>query len=188
MPGRLSPGWPPGPQFRIITELNFFCSVVNALIPTVTPAPRHRHTARPPTPSARRNYLKARPPNPHDTQKRDSELRTSMQLPGNFSKLTPMAKTDDLHRSGTPLNLRNQVLGNGAELNILRSAQGSLRPVASGINNCLRFCTMADSTPFPPSSGTIRRWSTTLDRGKLPGSTLTTSLKLQFYLDTTTHG
>ena len=92
-----------------------------------------------------------------------------MQLPGNFSKLTPMAKTDDLHRSGTPLNLRNQVLGNGAELNILRSAQGSLRPVASGINNCLRFCTMADSTAFHPSSRTIRRRIATFNTGKTFG-------------------
>ena len=101
--------------------------------------------------------------------KHNSELRTLMQLPGNFSILTHMAKIDAMRRSGAPLHLRNEFLANGAKLNILRSVQGSLRSAASGINNYIRFCTMADSTAPPPSSGSIRRWGTTSDPGKTFG-------------------
>ena len=101
--------------------------------------------------------------------KRDLELRTSMQLPGNFNKLTPMAKTDALQMSGDSIHLRNEFLENGAKLNILRTVQGSRRPVASGVNNYLRFCTMTDSTSPPPSSGTIRRWSTAFNPGETFG-------------------
>ena len=97
--------------------------------------------------------------------KRGAELRTFPQLPDNFNKLTPMAQTDALQRSGASLHLRNEFLENGEKLNIMRTVQGSARSVASGINNYLRFCTMADSTPFPPSSGTIRRWITTFNTG-----------------------
>ena len=105
--------------------------------------------------------------------KRDSELLTLMQLPGNFNKLTPMAKTDAIQRSGAPIQLRNEFLEDGANLNILRSVRGSLRSVASGINNYIRFCTMTDSTASPPSSGTIRRRSTTFNTGKTFGLYIT---------------
>ena len=102
-------------------------------------------------------------------RKRDIELRTLMRHPDNFSKLTPMAKTDALRMSGESPHLRTEFLANGAKLNILRTVRGCLRSVASGINNYIRFFTMADSTPFPPSSGTVRRWSTTFNRGETFG-------------------
>ena len=92
-----------------------------------------------------------------------------MQLPDNYSKLTPMAKTDALGKSGAPQHLVNEFLDNGAKLDILRSAQGSLRSVASGINNYRRFCTLAKSTAFPASTGTVRRWITTFNPGKTYG-------------------
>ena len=71
--------------------------------------------------------------------KRDAELRTLMQLPGNFNKLTPMAKTDALFQSRASQHLKDEFLENGAKLNTIRAVQGSLRSVASGINNYLRY-------------------------------------------------
>ena len=82
--------------------------------------------------------------------KRDLELRTSLQLPDNFKKLTPMAKTDALQKSGASLRLRDEFMENGSKLTILRAVQGSLLSVSVGINNYLRFCTMADSKSPPP--------------------------------------
>ena len=101
--------------------------------------------------------------------KRDSELRKITQLPGNFTKLTPMGKTETLSRPGEAQRLVNEFLDNGDKLNILRSAQVSLRSVASGINYYLRFCTMADSAAFPPSTGTIRRRGATFNAGETFG-------------------
>ena len=95
--------------------------------------------------------------------KRDSELRTLVQLPGNFDRLTPMAKTDALFPSRASRRLKDEFLENGAKLNMLRAVQGSIRSVASGINNYLRYCTTNNATPFPPSTRTIRRWSTTFN-------------------------
>ena len=60
--------------------------------------------------------------------KRDTGLRATMQLPDNFNKLTPMAKTDSLQKSGASPHLRNEFLENGDKLNILRTVQYSLRP------------------------------------------------------------
>ena len=99
-------------------------------------------------------------------EKRDSELRTLMKLPGNYNKLTPMSKTEALRRSGAPRRWVNGFLGNGDKLNIMRHAQVSLRSAASGVNNYIRLCTMADSTASPPSTGTFHRRSTTLNIGK----------------------
>ena len=101
--------------------------------------------------------------------KRDSELRTLMQLPGNLNKLTPEAKADALQNRGASLHLLNEFPENGSKLNMLRAVQGSPRSVASSVNNYIRFCTMADSTSFPPSSGTIRRWIATCNPGKTFG-------------------
>ena len=53
-------------------------------------------------------------------------------------------------RPAAPQPLVSEFLDNGTKLNILRSAQGVLLSLASGINNYPRFCTMADSTAFPP--------------------------------------
>ena len=113
--------------------------------------------------------LKNKTVEPTGYMERDSELHTLMQLPGNFNKLTPMEKTDALQKSGGSLHLRNELLENGAKLNILRTVQGSLRSVASGISNYLRFCTVTDSTSPPPSSGTIRKWIATFNPGETFG-------------------
>ena len=83
--------------------------------------------------------------------------------------LTPMGQTEALGRSGVPQHLRNECMGNGAKLNILRSVQGSLRSVASGINKYIRFCTLTGPTAFPPSSGTIRRRGATFNAGETYG-------------------
>ena len=99
-------------------------------------------------------------------KKRDTELRALLQLPDNFDRLTPMAKTDALYISRASQHLKDEFFENGAKLNMLRAVQGSLRSVASGINNYLRYCTTNNATPFPPSTGTIRRWSTTFNPGK----------------------
>ena len=105
-----------------------------------------------------------------------------MQLPGNFNKLTPMAKTEALIRPGAPQHLSYEFLDNGAKLNIMRSVQGSLRSVASGVNNYPRFCTLTDSTAFPPSSGTTLRWITTFNPGKTYGLAINRALKAAILL------
>ena len=98
--------------------------------------------------------------------KRDTELRSLLQLPDTFERLTPLAKTNALHMSRASQHLKDEFFENGAKLNMLRAVQGSLRSVASGINNYLRYCATNNATPFPPSIGTVRRWSTTFNPGK----------------------
>ena len=85
-----------------------------------------------------------------------TRLRNLTQLPGNFDKLTPMAKTEALNRPGAPQHMVNEFMDSGARLNIL-PAHGPIRSVAPGIHNYARFCAMADSAAFPPSTGAIRR-------------------------------
>ena len=65
---------------------------------------------------------------PDGYEKRDSELRTLIQLPDNYTKLTPMTKTEALCWSGAP---RRRI--HGYKLNIMSSVQGSIRSVESGV-------------------------------------------------------
>ena len=101
--------------------------------------------------------------------RRDTELRTLMQLPDNYNKLTPMAKTDALGKSGATQRLVIEFLDNGGKLNIRCSAQSSLRSAASGVNNYIRFRTLTNSTAFPPSTGTVRPRSATFNPGETYG-------------------
>ena len=80
-----------------------------------------------------------------------------------------MAKTESLCRSGAPKRLVNEFLDNGSKRNILRSAQGAIRPLASGISNYIRFCTLAASAAFPPSTGSVRRWVASFKPGETFG-------------------
>ena len=153
-PGKPRKGWPLGPQLRSSTESNRFGNVPKCFTAYGNSGPSL--PARNPTADSLSAVAlrKNKTIDPTCYVKLGSELRTVMQLPGNFNKLTPMAKTDALQKSGEFLRLRNEFPENGAKLHILRSVQGSRLSVSSGINNYLRFCTMTDSTSPPPSSGT----------------------------------
>ena len=80
-----------------------------------------------------------------------------------------MAKTDTLGRPGAPRRLLIEYLGDGAKLNILRSAQGPLRSAASGINNYIRLCKLKAAAAFPSSKKEIRRLVATFDHGETFG-------------------
>ena len=120
--------------------------------------------------------------------KSDTELRTLMQLPGNFNKLTPMAKTDALFHSRASQHLKGEFLENGAKLNMPWAAQGSLRSVASGINNYLRYCTTNNATPFPPRPGPSEGGAPPSTLVKHTRYILTTSARPRSYSATTTPG
>ena len=148
--------------------LKSYGNVPNASQKMVIPAHRRRLAARKLTPP--RHWTPENKTTERDGYaKRDSGLLLLMQLPDRYTKLAPMAKTDALGRPGAPQHLVNEFVDNGAKLNILRPAQGSLRSVASGINNCIRICTLTDPATFPPSMGTIRRRITTPNTGKTFG-------------------
>ena len=97
---------------------------------------------------------------------RRPEIRNLTQLPGNSTKLTQMAKTEALSRSGATRLLVGELPGNGDKLNIIRPSQGPIRSVAAGVRNYLRFCTMTDSAALPPSTGKIRRRIATFKTGE----------------------
>ena len=99
----------------------------------------------------------------------DRRLRGLLDLPPNFDRLTPMGKTNALALCGAPKHLLEEFMDNRAKLNLLRSVKGSLRSVASGIANYLRYCNTNNYRPFPPSTGTVRKWSSTFNPGKTYG-------------------
>ena len=102
-----------------------------------------------------------------------------MQLPDNYNKLTPMEKTDALGKSGAPQHQVSEFLDNGDKPNILRSVQASLRLVASGINNYLRFCTLTHSTDSRPRRGPSAGGAQPSTPAKPTGSISITSEKRQ---------
>ena len=98
--------------------------------------------------------------------KRLSALKEALDLPKNFDLLKPTKRTDALATCGAPDHMITDFLDATARVNILRSVQGSLRSVASGLNSYLRFCALRTIPPFPVTPTTVRRWSSTFGAGK----------------------
>ena len=94
-------------------------------------------------------------------------LKEALDLPDNFDRLKPAARATALATCGAPAHMTLEFLDIGARINILRSVQGSLRSVASGLNSYLRFCGAFEIPPFPVTTQSARRWSATF----LPGKT-----------------
>ena len=53
-----------------------------------------------------------------------------------------------------------------ARINVLRSAKGPLRCVASGMNSYLRFCSLLLIPTFPATPASARRWGAVFHLGK----------------------
>ena len=94
-------------------------------------------------------------------------LKEALDLPDNFDLLKPAARAGFLAACGAPDRLALEFLDLGARANVLRSAQGSLRSVASGLNSYLRFCGIFSIPPFPATTQSARRWGAAF----LPGKT-----------------
>ena len=98
--------------------------------------------------------------------KRRTALLRGLGLPANFESLTPLAKTNALATCGAPEHLISEFLDTSDRINILRSVQGSLRSVASGVNSYLRFCNLLSIPPFPVSTACASRWSACFNPGE----------------------
>ena len=99
----------------------------------------------------------------------DRRLLESLCLPPNFGKLTPSDKTNAIALCGAPSHISTEFMDNRAKLNVIRSVNGSLRPVADGASTYIRFCKMAENRPSRPSSGIIRKWSSSFNPGQAFG-------------------
>ena len=90
----------------------------------------------------------------------------AMELPGEFSHLGPAAKIRCLAESSADKAQLFRFLNTGAQVNILRQVQDSLKSVASGIQCYASFCDLIQVNYFPPSTDTVLRWSTLFSPGR----------------------
>ena len=97
---------------------------------------------------------------------RRNDLMVQLGLPANFDTLMPVAKTFALGACGAPEHLVTEFMDTSARINILRTVQGSLRSVASGLNSYLRFCNTFSIIPFPVTPCSARRWGAVFHPGK----------------------
>ena len=83
-------------------------------------------------------------------------LRGALGLPSDFDDLSPMNRTHALalaQAGGQDCRTFPKAAG---KLNLLRSVQGSLQSVASGIRSYVKYCSIFNWTPFPPSEGAVK--------------------------------
>ena len=93
-------------------------------------------------------------------------LREAIDLPGNFDQIKPAARAGVIAACGAPEHLVGEFVDTASQLNVLRSAQGSIRSVASGLNSYLLFCGVLSAPPFPVTTSTVRRWGAAFNPGK----------------------
>ena len=86
-------------------------------------------------------------------------LRDEAGLPSNFDDLSPQARTQALALARAEGADCRTFLKAAEKLNLLRSVQGSLQSVSSGIRSYVRFCAVMNWTPFPPTESSVRAWS-----------------------------
>ena len=93
------------------------------------------------------------------------ELATKLGIPGDLDKITPSRTMHWLAMADDNRHLVPEFLRASKQVNTLRSVQGSLRPVASGIRSYVHFCSLVNRQPFPPSENTVQLWSTIFNPG-----------------------
>ena len=86
-------------------------------------------------------------------------LRDQANLPSNFDDLSPAGRTQALALAMAEGADCRTFLKAAGKLNTLRSAQGPLQCVASGIRIYVRFCAVMNWAPFPPTEASVRAWS-----------------------------
>ena len=86
-------------------------------------------------------------------------LRDQANLPSNFDDLSPSGRTQAIALAMAEGADCRTFLMAAEKLNTLRSAQGSLQSVASGIRSYVRYCAVMNWTPFPPTEASVRSWS-----------------------------
>ena len=93
------------------------------------------------------------------------EERARLGLPKDFDQLLPRAKISALAEIGADTAVIENFLLLGSRVNYVRSAQGSLRCVSSGINSYASYCTLTCKDFFPPSERNVILWGSTFKAG-----------------------
>ena len=91
---------------------------------------------------------------------------SAIDLHANFSSLGPAAKIRRLAESTAPREQVMRFLNTGAQVNILRQVQDSLKPVAPGIQCYASCCDLLRIAYFPPATETVLRLSTLFAPGR----------------------
>ena len=101
--------------------------------------------------------------------RRTEQKGGGVELPTNFTNLTPMARTLALAQISAPDILITEFCDLRAQTNIVRAVQGCLTSVSSGVNCCLRFCDALGTPAFPITQAKVRRRGATFNPGKTYG-------------------
>ena len=112
--------------------------------------------------------------------------RDGIGLPRDFEDLSPANRTSALATALREGHCCKMFVGCASRLNILRTAQGPLGSVTSGIRSYVRFTAVLGRTPFPPSEDTIRVWSCIFKPGRTYQNYLPHVKKACFLLDLNT--
>lgn len=91
--------------------------------------------------------------------------RLSLGLPEDFDSLLPLPKSRLSARSGNRPSGVEQFLELGDNVNILRSAGGSLRFLSSGLALYANFCSLINRPFMRPTEKSVLIWSATFDPG-----------------------
>ena len=95
-----------------------------------------------------------------------TQARGALGLPRDFEDLSPANRTSALAKAVSEGHCCRHFVACAARLNILRTAQGSLRSVTSGIRSYVRFAAVLGRIPFPPSEATIQARSCIFKPGR----------------------
>ena len=113
--------------------------------------------------------------------------RGSLGLPHNFEGMAPLNRTSSLDRASGDGHCCHNFTRCAERLNIIRTAQGSLRSVTSGVRIYVRFAAVLGRTPFPPTTDTVRAWSCIFKPGRTYQNYLFHREKACFLLDLDTN-
>ena len=115
--------------------------------------------------------------------------RDSLDLPRNFEDLTPLNRTSALARARGDGRCCRQFIKSAERLNIIRTVQGSLRSVTSGIRSYVRFAAAlgGGTNISPPTEATVRAWSCIFKPGRTYQNYLPRLKKACFLLELDAH-
>ena len=94
------------------------------------------------------------------------EERARLGLPKDFDQQLPRAKIALLAGTGADTAVIENFLRLGSRVNYVRSVEGSLRCVASGINSYASFCSLVCKPFLPPTEENVILWGSTFKVGK----------------------
>ena len=103
--------------------------------------------------------------------------RLALDVPESFDKAGPAARAMILATGGNTPGSIQAFLSTGDAVNILRKAEYSLKPIASGIQCWISFCDLANIPYYPPTSARVFEWASLFNPGSSFGQYLARLIK-----------